>query len=110
MTVLLGLIRQLVDITIIISPLLPLLVALTRYVGKKTKNQNIINLATRSDIIVRSLDRFPLELENIEKRNMAVTKLSEYANEVGIKLTPEQAGDYIESTVELLRKEEQTIG
>lgn len=110
MTIILQILKQIVDVTIIISPLLPLIVAITRYVGKKTKNQNIITLTDRADIIVNSLEQFPLELDNIGKRNLAIEKLSEYSKEVGIQLSEDQASDYIESAVKYLKLRSEQLG
>lgn len=97
-------VKSVVNFIIVILPLLPLVVELTRYFGKKTKNQNIVLLANRAEIIVRALNATDLQLSNPEKKLEAVTRISHYANEVGIKLTPEQASDYIESAVILLKE------
>lgn len=96
-----------VTFIVALSPLFPLVVALVRYYGTKTKNQNIINLATRANIIVLSLEKMPLI--NEQKREIGINKLVEYSTEVGIKLTNQQAHEYINAAVEEIRKKEATL-
>lgn len=102
-------VKSIVNFIIVIFPLLPLVVELTRYFGKKTRKQNIVLLANRAEIIVRALNATNIQLTNPEKKLEAVSKISQYANEVGIKLTPEQASDYIESAVILLKERSEQL-
>lgn len=102
-------VKEVINFIILILPLLPLVVSLTRYVGKKTRNQNIVLLANRAEIIVRALNASSVQLDNPSKKFEAVNKISHYANEVGISLTPEQASDYIESAVTLLNERSEQL-
>lgn len=104
MEVILNILSRILDILIILSPFFPLIIALIRYVGKKNRNQNLILLAQRADIIVAALKQSPIELTNAEKADEGINKLVEYANEVGIKLTKSQASDYIEYAYSLLKE------
>lgn len=97
-------IENAVTFIVALSPLFPLVVALVRYYGTKTRNQNIVNLAQRANVIVMALEK--VELTNEDKREAGIKKLSQYATEVGINLTPDQAHDYINSAVEAIRQEE----
>lgn len=96
-----------VTFIVALSPLYPLVLALVRYYGTKTRNQRIVNLAQRANVIVMSLEK--LELVNEQKRDIGVNKLCSYANEVGINLTPNQAHDYINAAVEEIRKQEEAL-
>lgn len=96
-----------VTFIIALSPLFPLVVALVRYYGTKTRNQRIVNLAQRANVIVMSLEK--LDLVNEEKREIGINKLCNYATEVGISLTPSQAHDYINGAVEEIRKQEEAL-
>ena len=104
MEIVLSILSRVLDILIILSPFFPLIIALIRYVGKKNRNQNLILLAQRADIIVAALKQSPVELTNVDKAKEGIEKLVEYANEVGIKLTPSQASDYIEHAYLLLKE------
>lgn len=81
----------------------PVVIQLVRYVGTITHNRNLINLADRALIIVTSLEQLKL-VNNADKKSEALRKLATYAKEVGIKLTEDQAEDYIENAVAELRK------
>ena len=81
----------------------PVVIQLVRYVGTITHNRNLINLADRALIIVTSLEQLKL-VNNADKKSEALRKLATYAKEVGIKLTEDQAEDYIEHAVAELRK------
>lgn len=100
-------IENVTTIILALSPFFPLIVAGIKYYGTKTKNNNIINLANRADIIVKGLEK--IELNNPEKRDLGVNKLTEYANEIGVALTPDQAKDYINAAVLELRQREAAL-
>ena len=78
----------------------PLVIACIRYVGAATKNQMIITIAERAAIIVSALDR--LDIDNIDKREMAIGRLIKLANEFKFPLTYEQASEYIEDAVRVM--------
>lgn len=100
-------IENAVTFILAVSPLFPLVVALVRYYGTKTRNQRIVNLAQRANVIVMSLEK--VELVNEEKRDLGIRKLCDYAFEVGINLSPGQAQDYINGAVEEIRKKEAAL-
>ena len=107
MTIVLKVIENATTIILALSPFYPLIVAGIRYYGTKTKNNNITNIANRADIIVKGLEK--IELTNPDKRDLGINKLVEYANEVGISLTPDQAQDYINAAVLELRQREAAL-
>lgn len=87
----------------ILSVVAPLGVASFKAIGQFTHNQRLINLSTRAEIIVKSLNENHI-LQNPQKKEEAMRKLSTYANEVGIKVTTDQLSDYIESSVRALKE------
>lgn len=99
MTIFIKYLASMVDIIVIMLPLLPLILTMVKYLGRKTKQKNIELLADRGLIIVRSLEKNTNQLSNPERKGIALDKILEYANEIGINLTKEQANDFIESAV-----------
>ena len=81
----------------------PIIIAAIRALGQWTHSQALINLADRAKIIVDALNNNHI-LDNQDKKKEAMAKLSTYASEVGIKATPEQLEDYIESSVQLAKE------
>ncbi len=100
-------IENVTTIILALSPFFPLIVAGIKYYGTKTKNNNMVNLANRADIIVKGLDKLPLN--NPQKRTDGVDKLVTYANEIGVALTTDQATDYINAAVLELRQREAAL-
>ena len=96
------LIQRIIEILSILLALLPILVQIFNLLTQKTNNQKIVNLRERAEIIVVALEQ--TGWTNEEKLSSAYNKLSRYANEVGIKATPDQLLDYIESSVRLLKE------
>lgn len=94
--------KTIVEVITIMLPLMPLILAATRYLAKKGRNQNIVNLVDRASIIVEAMET--TMLDGYDKKNMALQKLIGYANEVGINLTMQQAEDYIEAAVREMNK------
>lgn len=87
----------------ILTIISPVIIAAVRALGQWTHSQALINLADRAKIIVDALNNNHV-LDNPEKKKEAMSKLSTYASEVGIKATPEQLEDYIESSVQLAKE------
>lgn len=87
----------------IISVTAPLVVTSAKAIGQFTHNQRLINLSARAEIIVKSLNENHV-LQNPQKKEEAMRKLSEYASEVGIKVTADQLSDYIESSIRTLKE------
>lgn len=97
-----SLIKSIVEILTALTPFIPLILAATRYLAKKGRNQNIVNLVDRASIIVEAMET--TLLDGYGKKNLALEKLLTYANEVGISLTKQQAEDYIEAAVREMNK------
>ena len=93
--------NQIIDWVTLVTILAPLMISVVNFVGAKTHNQKLKNLADRAQIIVQSLEQ--TNLNNAAKKEQALNKLSIYAQEVGIKVSPGQVEDYIESSVNLLK-------
>lgn len=93
--------KNISDFITLIAIALPVIVQLFRLIGAKTSNQKMTNLANRAQIIVSSLQQ--LGFTNDVKKTMALEKLTSYAKEVKIHLTAEQAEDYIEDAVRVLK-------
>lgn len=87
----------------IASILAPVVIVLVRALGQWTHSQALINLADRAKIIVDALNNNHV-LDNAAKKEQAMSKLATYASEVGIKVTPQQMDDYIESSVQLAKE------
>ena len=96
------LLQRIIELLSILLALLPILVQIFSLLTQKTNNQKIANLRERAEIIVTALEQ--TGWTNEEKQSSAYNKLSRYANEVGIKATPDQLLDYIESSVRLLKE------
>lgn len=94
--------KTIVEVITIMLPLMPLILSATRYLAKKGRNQNIVNLVDRASIIVEAMET--TMLDGYGKKNLALEKLLGYANEVGISLTKQQAEDYIEAAVREMNK------
>lgn len=105
MTIFIKYLASAVDIIVIMLPLLPLILTMVKYLGRKTKQKNIELLADRGLIIVRSLEKNTNQLSNPERKGIALDKILEYANEIGINLSREQANDFIESAVVEINEE-----
>lgn len=96
-------VNEIVNYITLLIIVVPVAIQLVRYVGTITHNKNLVNLADRALIIVTSLEQLKLT-NNADKKTAALRKLATYANELGIKLTEDQAEDYIENAVAELRK------
>lgn len=98
---------DIVNIVSLIGLALPIVINLTKFIGASTHNKRLTNLANRADIVVKALDQ-SAELSNDDKKAHAVEALYDYANEVGIKVTKEQLGQYVEASVNAARKQNNT--
>ena len=94
--------KDVIEILTILVTLSPILVQTFNLLTQKTNSQKIQNLRERATVIVTALEQ--TGWTNEEKQSSAYNKLSRYANEVGIKATPDQLLDYIESSVRLLKE------
>ena len=95
-------INQIADILTTLAVLLPIVIQLVKLIGQKTHNQRLVNLSDRATIIVTALEQS--QLDGPAKKQEAMTRLSQYAGEVGIKVTSQQLSDYIESSVNALKQ------
>lgn len=100
--------KDVLDIITIVVFVAPIVVQGFKWIGHKTHNQMIINLSERAHIIVSSLDQSHA-MSNSQKKDVALNKLSDYASEVGIKVTSNQLHDYIEASVNFIRSLERRI-
>lgn len=93
---------KLIEILTLIVFVAPVVLELVKYLGAATHNKSVTTLAERAMIIVSSLDN--MLLPNDEKKREALEKLLGFAKETKVNLTAEQAEDYIEHAVRVLRK------
>lgn len=103
MTIAVDDIITLVTLVIVFAPVV---LNLVKYLGAATHNKSVITLAERALIIVTALDN--MLITNTSKKKEALDKLLSYATETGVKLTSEQASDYIEHAVQELRRLQQS--
>lgn len=92
---------EFIDLGSILLVLLPLILKLFVFVSQKTHSQRVQNLSQRAQIIVNALEQSGMM--NEDKKSAALSKLSIYAKEVGIKVTEQQLDDYIESAVRFMK-------
>ena len=97
-----NILNNIVTAVTIIVTLGPLIIAGIKYIGTKTNSQEIITIAERAAIIVSALDN--LDIENHDKQAMAIRKLVNFANELHITLTVEQATDYVDDAVRVMHQ------
>lgn len=97
-----NIINSIVTAVTFIVTIGPLVIAGVKYIGIKTKSRQIVAIADRAAIIVSALDN--LDIENKDKQATAISKLVSVANELSIPLTNEQANDYIEDAVRVMRQ------
>ena len=97
-----NILNNIVTAVTIIVTLGPLIIAGIKYIGTKTNSQEIITIADRAAIIVSAIDY--LDIENHDKQAMAIRKLVNFANELSITLTVEQATDYVDDAVRVMHQ------
>ena len=97
-----NILNNIVTAVTIIVTLGPLIIAGIKYIGTKTNSQEIITIADRAAIIVSAIDN--LDIENHDKQAMAIRKLVNFANELSIRLTIEQATDYVDDAVRVMHQ------
>ena len=90
------------DLITIVAILAPVVIKLIALIGHYTSNVRMQTIAERATIIVAALEDTALLGE--DRYTVAYERLSQYAHEVGINLTPEQTQDHIEGALTLLRK------
>lgn len=90
-------IESLVDILTVAAVLAPVESQVIKFTRSRTHNQRVKTLLDRSQVIVKSLEN--IDVPNRTKNADSVDKLMTFANEVGVKLTKQQANDYIEAAV-----------
>ena len=93
-------VKHLMDIVLIFIGLAPIILQIGSAIAHKSHNQKIKNLLERATIIVNALEQ--TGGTGAQKKRTAVEKLSNYAAEVGIKVTPDQVDDYIEYAVKFM--------
>ena len=80
----------------------PLVISCVKYIGIKTSSRQVITIADRAAIIVSAIDN--LDVESQSKQTIAIRKLVDFANEISIPLTEDQATDYIEDAVRVMHQ------
>lgn len=95
-------IEKILDIVTLVIFVAPVVLELVKYLGAATHNKSVTTLADRAMIIVSSLDK--ALITNSEKKREALDKLLGFAKETKVNLTAEQAEDYIEHAVRVLRE------
>ena len=97
-----NILNNIVTAVTIIVTLGPLIIAGIKYIGTKTNSQEIITIADRAAIIVSAIDNLDIESQN--KQTIAIRKLVDFANEISIPLTVDQATDYVEDAVRVMHQ------
>lgn len=100
-------IKNLTDIITLIILVGPITLQLAMNIAQHTHSKRMENLVNRATIIVNALDR--QNMANDAKKAEAVSALAGYANQAGIKVTPEQLSQYIEHAVTLIRTADQAL-
>lgn len=95
-------IEKLIEILTLIVFVAPVVLELVKYLGAATHNKSVTTLADRAMIIVSSLDS--MLMPNSDKKREALNKLLSFAKETKVNLTADQAEDYIEHAVRVLRE------
>lgn len=93
---------KLIEIVTLIVFVAPIVLELVKYLGAATHNKSVTTLADRAMIIVSSLDS--MLMPNADKKREALNKLLSFAKETKVNLTADQAEDYIEHAVCVLRE------
>nr|DAR78772.1 MAG TPA: holin [Caudoviricetes sp.] len=93
---------KLIEIVTLIVFVAPIVLELVKYLGAATHNKSVTTLADRAMIIVSSLDA--MLMPNADKKREALNKLLSFAKETKVSLTADQAEDYIEHAVRVLRE------
>lgn len=93
---------KLIEIVTLIVFVAPVVLELVKYLGAATHNKSVTTLADRAMIIVSSLDA--MLMPNADKKREALNKLLSFAKETKVSLTADQAEDYIEHAVRVLRE------
>lgn len=93
---------KLIEIVTLIVFVAPIVLELVKYLGAATHNKSVTTLADRAMIIVSSLDA--MLIPNADKKREALNKLLSFAKETKVNLTADQAEDYIEHAVRVLRE------
>ena len=97
-----NVLNSIITLVTIIVTFGPLVISGVKYIGIKTNSRQIITIAERAAIIVSAIDN--LDIENHDKQAMAIRKLVNFANELSITLTVEQATDYVDDAVRVMHQ------
>ena len=94
-------------ITMLVA-LVPIIIKVFIFLSQMSSNKKIQNLSKRATVIVTALETSGLS--NDQRKNAALNKLAQYADEVGIKMTGEQLDDYIESAFYFMKELQKSKG
>lgn len=92
---------EIIEVLSILLALAPVIFQVFKLIAQMTNSRKLKNLSERSSIIVAALEQSGYS--NEVKKSEAFKKLSLYALEVGIEVTPDQVDDYVESAVKFLK-------
>ena len=105
-----NVLNSIITLVTIIVTFVPLVISGVKYIGIKTNNRQVITIADRAAIIVSAIDNLDVESQN--KQSIAIRKLVDFANEISIPLTVDQATDYVEDAVRVMHQtkyEQETV-
>lgn len=93
--------QNLLDTITVVIALSPIIIQAARLMGIQTHNKKLVMLSDRAGIIVHAVEQ--LNWPGDQKKDVALAKLVDYAAEAHISITENQASDYIEGAVRLLK-------
>lgn len=85
------------ELLFLVLTVVPTIIRIFAYVGLRSTNRKITILSERAMIIAKAMEQSNLEPSG--KKSEAINRLLEFAKEVSINLSRQQAEDYIESSV-----------
>lgn len=93
------------SLAVLIPLLLPIIKATCQLIASKSSNQKVKLLNERALVIVQAMET--TDYDGANKHKNAVFQLSQYCEQVGIKMSVEQINTYIDSAVFLLQRSNQ---
>ena len=97
-----NVLNSIIMVVTIIVTFGPLVISGVKYIGVKTNSRQVVTIADRAAIIVSAIDNLDIESQN--KQTIAIRKLVDFANEISIPLTVDQATDYVEDAVRVMHQ------
>lgn len=97
-----GIIDTVISIISVGIALAPVAISASRLIAQKTHSTTLMNLTNRASVIVSALQNS--HIDNLDKKELAMNSIANYAKELGVKLTPDQASEYIEDAVRVMNQ------